>query len=500
MGAALAAAVLSSAGPASANGRFPASNQIVFSPSNPDVVLTRTTFALLPSTDNGATWSYLCESTLGLPSTTYEDPELAFTASGALVAGLSAPTIGLDVSTDLGCSWGCSSGVLLNQQIADTVVRPDSPHEILALTGTFGDGGSYSQVFQSTDDGATWAALGVPIDPAVVVETIDVAANDPMRIYVSGTRGYGATRTASLFESTNAGASWMEHPIAQFLGDQVGGENSVYIGAVDPTDADRVYLRSSGSAEGGESRLYVTSNAGESFTIAKDFAVEAAGLAIIGELLGFALSPDGTEVYVGTKESGLWRASSSDMSFSLINAKVGVQCLATRQTASGPELWACGNEYTDPPNNPDAFIVGRSTDDGVTFQSLLPTLTNLSGIAQCGTAPSGAVACGTTANASVACTCDEYAAFCSNTEAIDACLGCGQGPAPDGGADAASGSGGATDSGADATTDGGANRGSQGATESCGLTVAGRARGAGVLTALAFGLAGLAAGVRRRRR
>lgn len=492
LGAAVAAMVLSKAAPAGANGRFPASNQIVFSPSNPDVIMARTTFALLPSTDNGATWRYLCEDTLGLPSTTYEDPELAFSQSGALVAGLPAPTIGLDVSNDLGCSWNCIGGPLANQQIADTVVRPDSPHEVLALTSTFGiiDGGSYSQIFQSTDDGATWAALGTAIDSSILVTTIDVAANDPTRIYVSGTRGYGAARTASLLVSVDTGQTWTEYPIPQFLGDQPGGEASIYIGAVDPTDADRVYLRSSGSADGGHSRLYVTTDAGTSFTVAQDFLVEAAGTSIIGELLGFALAPDGSEVYVGTKESGLWRASRTDLSFSVINATVGVQCLATRQTSDGPELWACGNEYTGPPGSPGNFIVGRSTDDGVTFQALLPTLTSLSGIAQC-SSTSTSFACETTTNAATACTCDEYSAFCQITEVDNACTGCGM--EPEGGAD----DGGSTDAGTDATTTGDAGRvASKGGAASCGCGVIGRKDNGGILAVLALSATCLA---RRRR-
>ena len=104
------------AAPARANGRFPASNQILFSPSvspsDLSFVVARTTYAVLPSRDNGATWSYLCEDALGLPSSAFQDPALVVTASGALVAGLATPTAGLDVSTDFGCTWSCVAGSL----------------------------------------------------------------------------------------------------------------------------------------------------------------------------------------------------------------------------------------------------------------------------------------------------------------------------------------------------------------------------------------------------
>src|SRR5581483_6069773 len=118
--------------------------------------------------------------------------------------------------------------------------------------------------------------------------------------------------------------------------------------------------------------------------------------------------------FVGTKESGLWSASSNDLVFTQVNASVGVQCLATRQTASGPELWACGNEYKGPPGNPGNFIVGRSVDDGVTFEARLPTLTTLKGLLQCPVSTNGTMACG--AQSSAPCTCDDYVSFCSGIE------------------------------------------------------------------------------------
>jgi MYXO-CTERM domain-containing protein len=478
LGPAVAAMALLTVAPASANGRFPASNQIVFSPAHPEVILTRTTFALLPSSDNGATWSYLCENALGLPSTSYEDPELAITSSGALVAGLFAPTAGLDVSNDIGCSWSCVRGGLDGQQIADVVVRPDVPHDVLALASTYVDGGSATQVFQSTDDGATWAALGVPIDPTLNVTTIDVAANDPMRIYVAGTLGFGTMKTAWLLVSMDSGAHWVQRPMP-FLGDKASGESSVFIGAVDPTDANRVYLRSNASVDGGHSRLFVTTDAGQSFTIAEDFQVEGVGAAQMGEMLGFALSPDGSKIYVGTKESGLWRAARRDLAFTQVNANVGVQCLATRQTATGSELWACGNEYKGPPGNPGNFIVGRSTDDGVTFQAKLPTLTTLKGLAQCGSSSGGSFACGTAANTATSCTCSDYVQFCSIAEVDNACQGCGQ----DGGTEAGAGS-----------VAGGKVGGSS---SSCGCSAVGGRGGAGMLAAAALAAAGL---TRRRRR
>jgi hypothetical protein len=481
---------------ASGHGRFPEANGIVFSPVDRKLVVARTTFAVLPSTDEGATWSYLCLEGLGLSSFTFQDPELALTANGSLMAGLLAPVSGLDVSKDLGCSWSCAGGSLAGLEIVDTVVRPGAPDDVLVLARSLDDGGATSQIFESHDDGESWALVAPPFDSTATATGIAVSASDASRLYVSGTRGYGASRTASLFllMQTDAGLRWVEHAIPGFSGTPASGEASILLGGVDPTDPDRIYLRSSANANGGVSRLYVTTDSGATFVAATEFDFDAGNSGISGALLALALSPDGSKVFVGTKESGLWSAARGDLKFTQVNPNVGVQCLATRQTASGPELWACGNEYKGPPGNPGNFIIGRSVDDGVTFESKLPTLTSLKGIAQCVAPSSGSMACGV--QSPVSCMCDDYVSFCSGYETPNACLGCGMG-----GADAGAGDAGASDASgveggaaADAGKTGGAALFS-----SCGCRTVGTGDSGGAAVALGLA-AGLSISLRRRRR
>ena len=404
------AALLSSV-PAAANGRFPASNQIVFSPCDDNLIVLRTSYGILPSHDNGATWAFVCEDALDLPSGVPEDPSVGLTTNNSLIAGV---PVGLNVSRDDGCNWSCIQGGLQSQVVADIAVRPDNPASAVAITGSYlqtdaAQENIYSQVFETTDNGVTWTAIGTPIDPAVTVTTIDVARTDPNRLYVSGTRGFGSLKTASLFVSTNKGASWTEQalPAAEF---DPTTEDGIYIGAIDPTNADRVYVRSAGLQTGGRSRLTVfTRTPTPAFSTADVFDVEAgfAGEAT-GELLGFALSPDGSKIYIGTKEEGLWVAATSDMKFTK-KSSIVVQCLATR----GSELWACSAEV-------NGFVAGVSTDDGATFTPKLPLLGALTGPIACAENANGA-ACSTTENSSQ---CGPaYAMFC-------AYYGCGE---PEGG-------------------------------------------------------------------
>jgi len=455
---AASAAVITCALPALANGRFPASNQFLFSPSNPDVIWLRATYGILPSTDNGASWAYLCEDVIGLLSaggSGYEDPALGMMANGNVIA---TDSLGLNVSSDMGCDWTCTgngNSALKGQSFIDLAVFPSDASKAVALTSTYitndsSTSDTYAQVFETTDNGATWAAVGPPIDPSVNVQTIDVPNSDPSRIYVSGTRGYGLAKTASLFMYTTASGSngpWVEQLITPFDNTT---EDSVYIAAVDPNDADLVYLRSSGLATGGQSRLYVTSDAssdaGAVFNVPQSasFDVPEAGYAIVGELQGFALSQDGTKVYVGTKESGLWMASASDLQFEQTNSKIHVECLATRPGSSN-ELWACSDAVS-------GFVAGVSTDDGATFTSKLCSVTGMTGVVACPANPSGPVGCAADGNAAAVCM-DSYNTVCLLDSLDSECTPCSEegGASSSGGGGSSSGgssSGGATSSGA----------------------------------------------------
>jgi hypothetical protein len=339
------AAVLAVAAPAAANGRYPASNALVFSPTDASLVLLRTTFGVLLSRDGGTTWDWICEGALGIAASSVEDPSIAVTAAGHLVAGA---VEGLEVSADTGCDWRFVSDGTPRPSVRDLALRPEAPHSIVALlssvtpdAGAEGGAGYLTQVWESTDDGARWSSDGAPLDPTAVTTTLEVAASDPERIYVSAYRGQDATRTASLFVSNDRGAHWVERPVPIDPATEV----AAHIAAIDPTDADRVYLRTQG-----RSRLLVSQDAGRTYT---------APLAFVGPMMGFALTPDGATLYAGGPEDGLLVAARATLSFARTSS-LPVQCLAAR----AGELWACADQSA-------GFFAGRSTDDGAHF---VPTL------------------------------------------------------------------------------------------------------------------------------
>jgi len=448
-----------------ANGRYPASNELVFSPASANLVVLRTTFGILISHDAGATWTWLCEDALGLSPAASEDPTLGLTANDTLIAGLYA---GLQVSSDTGCAWSFVPH-LMNQHAVDVAVRSASPHSAVALVSTESPTagpdsslGYSTQLYETTDDGATWVALGGAFEPTVSVTTVDVAASDPNRLYVTGFRA-SALFTPVLFVSVDHGTSWSEHAMPQLSRD-VG----VYIAAVDPQSADFVYLRTAGVPNAaGRSRLFVTRDRGQSFQMV---------LSLPGSMLGFALSPDGSKAYAGSEKGGLFVANRAEL---LATADGGalppegdaggaaspafrqtsgihVQCLATH----GAELWACSDAAS-------GFVAGASLDDGASFAAKFD-LHDIAGPIACAADSSGAQCSGT-----------PWRLLCQTV------VGCADAGASDGG----SGSDGASDEAGSKTPAHASSRG-------CSAVGSGRAPGFGaMIVAVATAVA-----VRRRRK
>jgi len=325
---------------AHANGRFPTASQLVIRPGHPEQMALRTTFGVLVSSDRAATWSFICEAAVGYQSS--EDPALSLTGGGTLLASTGE---GLAVSSD-GCAWGFASGGVANQVVVDSAVRPNAPQDAVVVTSTpiattdAGASVQSVQLFATGDDGAHWAMAGVALDSSVVPTSVEVAASDPHRLYVTTTRGTRPNATASLFVSTDDGAHWTERAIPV---DATVGE-SAYIAAVDPMRADRVYVR---TMDSGKSRLFVTDDAGMQFR-----AVYSGG-----PMLGFALSSDGATVYLGGPEDGLQAASTNDLAFTQ-RSTIPVGCLAT----SGARIYACVVQSS---------VLVAASDDGTSFSPVL---------------------------------------------------------------------------------------------------------------------------------
>jgi hypothetical protein len=331
--------LVTSAAPASANGRYPAAGQIVVDPSDPEHIVVRATYGILSTRGAAGGWGWICESAVGYGG--IEDPMLGITADGTFLAGIFK---GLSVSRDIGCSWSFAGGALKDRYVTDlSVERVDPSRAVLIVSNGIGPSAFLTQLFESTDNGLSWAQAGVDLPSSFLGLTVDVAPSNPMRVYVSGRYGPADQYLGALQRSSDRGATWENLPVP-------GSDDThlPYLSAVDPNNPDLVYVRLDGDPI---DSLLVSTDAGETWTTAFEST---------GNLFGFALSPDGATVWVGGSKDGLWRAPTSTLAFEKVSG-VHVRCL----TATDTKLYACADEFAD------SFTVGVSTTKGSTFEPLM---------------------------------------------------------------------------------------------------------------------------------
>lgn len=352
--AAAAALVLSVAGSAGANGRFPAANQLVVTPGNEQELTLRVTFGLLRSSNGGVTWDWICERAIGYGG--LYDPPISVFEGGAILAG----TIdGLAISRNGGCGWAFDA-TLGKKAIIDSTVRGDAPREGLVLaTKNVGatDAGAAlytTEIFRTLDAGVTWTVVSSAFEPTFIAQTIEVAKSEPQRVYVSGSGdGQGL-----FYVSDDGGVTYEKRTVPL----EKPAELNPFIAAVDPNNKDRVYVRTSGKS----GRLLVTDDGGKSFRAVHSGA----------PLVGFALAPDGSRITIGSPE-GVYVADRDALAFSRVS-ELAVQCLfRTAKT-----LYACGATG-------GSFALGASTDEGRTFKPVLE-LKDVRGPLACGAGSSTA--------------------------------------------------------------------------------------------------------------
>lgn len=284
------------------------------------------------------------------------------TTGGAI---LGSTLKGVTITRDMGCSFELAGGAAAASSVVDLAGNPSDAANVLALTSSFAgndDAGEFqfvSRILETTNGGQTFASLPGLLPAALRGETLDLAASDGTRLYVSALQDAIAGRTGFLLTSRDRGATFESHVVPL-----VGEERSLFIAAVDPTNADRVYLRTD-SAELTPGRLIVSHDAGKTFRTA---------FTSRGRLAGFALSKDGSRVYVGGPQDGVQVASTSDLAFEQ-RTTMPIECLALGDDG----LWGCSTEG-------GGFVAGISNDDGASFRARLK-FCEINGLVSC---PAGA--------------------------------------------------------------------------------------------------------------
>jgi len=321
---------------ARANGAFPDEFSIHFPANAPHRIYVGANFGLLVSEDDGATWRYSCEPwvTEGSAAALTQDNVSFYnlTANDAMIA-LSRE---ITRSEDNACSWPPSGGSVISQVVTD--LFPDPNDATLVLAVVVRAGGSY--IVASHDGGKSFA------DPVIYSSTglitgVELSRSTPGVAYVTSVpfSGSGAT----LARSDDYGAHWSELPMT------TPGGTEPLIMAIDPENADTVYLRVVGALT---DSLWITTNGGQSFDTP---------LTINGQFSSFLRATDGA-LYLGEVRGVLNVRPAGATQFTSHGAP-HFRCLGQRPGTS--RVFACGDMGLD------GFSVGYSDDQGQTFQPMM---------------------------------------------------------------------------------------------------------------------------------
>jgi hypothetical protein len=320
---------------AHANGRLPGATGLAINPADERQMLLGLSYGLALTRDGGASWTWMCEQQIEGNGSDV-DPSIAVTSDGTLVV-LSLTNGGVLVSRDDGCSFERPMGPLQGNRGVDLTLDPSRSGHVLALMSTIIEvvDAGYPRfrnfLAHSLDHGRSWEVLAeLPDD--LSAETVEIAAADANRIYVSGTAS--ADPLQGIVErSDDGGLSWTRTTVRL-----PHGSGSLFLSGIHPTDPDRLWFRVPGRGDVYgllPARLWLSSDGAASFDQVAD---TQAGM------LGFAVSPDGDRVAFGGPTDGLFVAPSDASAAPTKVSDLRVHCL--RWNSSG--LYVCAGEPTDP--------------------------------------------------------------------------------------------------------------------------------------------------------
>jgi hypothetical protein len=331
------------AGAAYANGAFPDSQSIMTPESKPDAIRLATNFGIISSDDDGQTWVWSCER-----------PE---TNNGSLYQMGPAPanrlyvisSEGLAFSDDDSCGWTVARAAGPNSTYFDAFPDPTNVNRVLAVAATSTDAGISYAVLESSDGGATFGPTRYSATQGDNITGVEIAKSAPQTIYVAMTSG--PTLSPKLARTTNGGTSWQVDDLSAKLATKT---TLIRIVAVDPTNADRVYLRTH-------------SPAGDAFVVAvagaNGFTVTTPLTFADGILSAYARLANGTIVLaavVGVDQVA-YRSADSGATFQTLPATPSVRALSARG----------GTLYVVADNVADGYAVGTSVDEGQSWQPLM---------------------------------------------------------------------------------------------------------------------------------
>jgi hypothetical protein len=322
---------------ARANGAFPDSQAVLVPSSRPNEISLVTNFGVVTSHDGGHTWLWSCEQDANNLGYLYQYN------AGTQNRLFAVANQNLIFSDDATCGWSTAKGMITGLGVTDFFPDPSDATRVLAEA--FDSTSSTYVVLQSTDSGATFSSKVYTSDAKATMFGIEIARSDPKTIYVTLTAA--TTNAPMLGHSNDGGATWKFIDLTPVLG---AGTPSII--GVDPTNAQSVLLLFKGTTQS----LAVTQDGGKTVT---------SSMTTSGYFTSATRTPTGAILVSGVDASTspvLYRSTDHGATFqSYGNQPPNVRGMATR----GNQIYAAANEFTD------GYALGVSTDDGMTWRSVM---------------------------------------------------------------------------------------------------------------------------------
>lgn len=350
-----ALALIAAGGAAFANGTATPDTVAFFANADaPGDLAMNATFGFLFSDDAGASWEWTChEAVIGKAPFTpagFRAPDGAFYVTTPLLLG-SDPAITLWRTDDRGCSWTGNES-LRNETARGLAFRPGDDATVIAIgTRT----GGIAAAWRSTDGGLAFGAPLIEV-PDHVFTTVHYAPSDPLRVYVAALK-QTMPQDATLYRSDDGGDNWT--PLSFAFVDQP----PIRVLAVDPVDGDRVWVRNDAATD----RVFLSTNAGVSFTLAHSVDTDIAGM---------ALTDGGASRWLAiTRSDGLLHATAASPAFAPVPGSPIARCVE----AEGDDVYVCAHPYVDPYSIAVTTDAGATFDSAMTFQRITGPRTGCSG-------------------------------------------------------------------------------------------------------------------------
>ena len=354
------------AGVAHANGRAPQTVGIFPKPGEPQTLYLATTFGLLVTTDEGCTFRWMCEQSIGYGGTW--DPAYAIGSDGTIFA---TTFDGLRISRDGGCTFETATASLaMNDpnRIADIWIDALDIGPTGEIWVGTAETGHTNDIFVSQDNGVTFSPRGMQ-SPEIWWKSVKVAPSNPATVYITGYQVAG-TPTAYFYRTTNGGMQWTPSPLVNV---QYASTPVLRVKAVDPINPDVLYMASEGANPPTGDRLYRSSDGGMTWTEV---------LATTSSIHDVVIR-DAQHVVVATQVKGAtsimggpaFGSSDGGASFTALAGAPQLACLAKRADGT---LFGWGANW-----DPDFKAVARSTDGGASWEKVW-RFVEIAGAVQCG--------------------------------------------------------------------------------------------------------------------